>query len=281
MFFKEQAQAAAQVILDAFEQGTIPQALAQVFIHRTHDVPARRWSFSNRLIAALHGHHDARGFRQWKAMGRHVKAGQRAFHILVPRIVEAREDDAERGIKAGDSMVIGFLSAAVFGYSQTDGEPLPGEEEEARFIDSLPLIEVARSWNIEVVTYSGSGAGALGYFSHGGQIGLGVRNPSTWAHEMIHAADHRLATLNKGRGQQLDNEIVAEFGGAILLECLGLSTESDRGGAFEYIQSYCRQHERSLMSAVTELVDRTCNCVALILQTADELKTTTDVQQVA
>ena len=89
MDFKEQAQAAAQVILDAFEQGTIPQALAQVFIHRTDDVPARRWSFSNRLIAALHGHFDARGFRQWKTVGRYVKAGQRAFHILVPRTITA------------------------------------------------------------------------------------------------------------------------------------------------------------------------------------------------
>ncbi len=98
---------------------------------------------------------------------------------------------------------------------------------------------------------------------------------------MIHAADHRLATISRGAGQKLDNEIVAEFGGAVLLECLGLSTESDRGGAFEYIQAYCRKHERSLMSAVTELVDRTCNCVALTLQTADELTVRPDVQQVA
>lgn len=280
MFFKEKAQAAAQEILTAFEQGLIPQALAQIFIHRNHDVPARRWSFSNRLIAALRGHHDARGFRQWKAAGRYVKAGEHAFHILVPHKITAKEDDEERGIKTGDSMVIGFLSAAVFGYSQTDGEPLPGEEDEASFINALPLVDVARSWNIEVVTYSGSGAGALGYFTPR-QIALGVRNPSTWAHEMIHAADYRLATITRGGGQKIDNEIVAEFGGAVLLECLGLSGESDRGGAFEYIQSYCRKHDRSLMSAVTELVDRTCNCVTLLLQTADELKTRANVQQVA
>lgn len=280
MFYKEKAQAAAQEILTAFEQGTIPKALAQVFIHRNDDVPARRWSYSNRLIAALHGHHDARGFRQWKEVGRYVKAGEHAFHILVPHMVTAKEDDEERGIKAGDSMVVGFLSAAVFGYSQTDGAPLPDNEEEERFVDSLPLIEVARSWGIEVVTYSGSGAGALGFFTPG-HIALGVRNPSTWAHEMVHAADHRLATLTKGRRQKLDNEIVAEFGGAVLLECLGHCSESDRGGAFEYIQSYCSRHERTLISSVTELVDRTCNCVALILETADQLAALTDVQQVA
>jgi hypothetical protein len=30
---------------------------------------------------------------------------------------------------------------------------------------------------------------------------------------------------------------------AILLECLGYSVESDRGGAYAYIESYCREHK--------------------------------------
>jgi len=280
MDYKEKAQAAAQEILTAFEEGTIPKALARMFIHRKNDVPARRWSFSNRLLAALRGHNDARGFRQWKEVGRFVKAGERSFSILVPRMGKAKEDDEQWGIKAGDPIVTGFVTAPVFGFSQTDGEPLPGEEEEASFIESLPVVEVARSWGIEVVTYSGRERGADGYFTPG-QIGLGVRNLSTFAHELIHAADHRLTTLTRGRGQKLDNEIVAEFGAAILLESLGYPAESDRGGAFKYIQGYCRHHERPMISAVTELVDRTCNCVALVLQTADELSASTDVQKVA
>ncbi|HBL26181.1 MAG TPA: hypothetical protein DD490_05025 [Acidobacteria bacterium] len=268
---KEKAQAAAQEILTAFEEGSIPKALARMFVHRNHDVPCRSWSFSNRLLAALRGHFDARGYRQWQEVGRFVKAGERSFSILVPCMYKAKEDDPAREIQAGDLVVKGFATAAVFGYRQTDGEPLPGEAEEEVFVDSLPVVEVARSWGIEIVTYSGRVGSAQGFFTPG-QIGLGVRNLGTFAHELIHAADHRLSTITHGRGQQLDNEIVAEFGGAVLLECLGFTSESDRGGAFAYIEGYCRKHSRPLIAAVTELVDRTCNCVALILETADQLQ---------
>jgi len=142
MDYKEKAQAAAQEILTAFEEGTIPTALARMFIHRKNDVPARRWSFSNRLLAALRGHNDARGFRQWKEVGRFVKAGERSFSILVPRMGKAKEDDEQWGIKAGDPIVTGFVTAPVFGFSQIDGAPLPGEEEEASFIEALPVVEV-------------------------------------------------------------------------------------------------------------------------------------------
>ncbi len=57
------AEAAANAILDAFRKGTIPKALAPVFIHRTDDVPCRAWSWSNQLIAAINGTSDARGYR--------------------------------------------------------------------------------------------------------------------------------------------------------------------------------------------------------------------------
>jgi hypothetical protein len=38
----------------------------------------------------------------------------------------------------------------------------------------------------------------------------------------------------KEKGQHWRSETVAELGGAILLECLGYSSESDRGGCFDY-----------------------------------------------
>jgi hypothetical protein len=84
----------------------------------------------------------------------------------------------------------------------------------------------------------------------------------------VHAADHRLGS-HLGRG--LDAEVVAEFGGAILLECLGETIDSDRGGAYEYLKRHCEKEKRNLLGACTELLDRTCACVALILQAADSL----------
>jgi hypothetical protein len=74
-------QEVAQQILDAFKAGTIPSALAQIFLHHksNSDSPASRWSWRNQLIAAIAGHFDARGFRQWQQVGRSVRKGERAF----------------------------------------------------------------------------------------------------------------------------------------------------------------------------------------------------------
>ena len=97
-------------------------------------------------------------------------------------------------------------------------------------------------------------------------IALGTENLSTWMHELTHAADDRLVGM-KG-GQQIDPEVVAELGSAVLLECLGKPADADLGGAWNYIQ----HHEKAEPITVCQrLLKRTCNAVALILDTADEL----------
>jgi hypothetical protein len=57
------AETVAQQIITAFEEGTIPKALAQLFIHREVDCPAAEWSWRNRLLVALGGPYDARDYR--------------------------------------------------------------------------------------------------------------------------------------------------------------------------------------------------------------------------
>ena len=262
----------ADQILAAFEAGTVPAACAQIFIRRTLDDsrPCARWSWRNQLLAALLGHQDARGFRQWQEVGRHVRKGERAFHILAPAVrkVEPKDDQPEDEPSA---VVTGYFCVPVFGYSQTEGEPLPGAEEEAAFLSALPLVEVARAWGLQVSTFAAEATGKLGYYRYGQAIAIGVENLSTWAHELLHAADDRRGVLVRGRGQTLSNEVVAEFGGAILLECLGHTTDSDRGGAYAYIQSYCQAHKADVLTVCTDLLDRTCAAVALLLDTAQDL----------
>jgi hypothetical protein len=70
----------------------------------------------------------------------------------------------------------------------------------------------------------------------GGPLGKYGRQLSTWAHELIHAADDRLGNL-KESGQHWRSETVAELGGAILLEVLGLERDADRGGCFQYVEA--------------------------------------------
>jgi hypothetical protein len=266
-------QAAAERIIDAFRQPEhLPRALAPVFIRRNGDIPCRRWSWHNQLIAALSGTTDARGLRQWNSVGRKVTAGCKAIWILAPctkKIAETRPGGEEQV----RTVIYGFKSIPVFAFENTEGDPLPDTGDGyADWIKQLPLIEVAESWGIRVDAYTHTGNAPLGYYQYGQSgsqaIMLGVENLSTFCHELCHAADHRLTNLSGGK---LQKEVVAELGGAILLECLGRSHDADLGGAFEYIQRYARSENLPTVKACIQVLDRTCNAVQLILDEAQSL----------
>jgi antirestriction protein ArdC len=270
MKFYGTAQQTAEKIVDAFKSGNLPRAIAPVFINRKDQSPCRSWSWSNQLLTALAGHSDARGFRQWEEVGRHVKKGEKAFHILAP-ITKAIVDRDEDGDERKRVIVCGFKSAAVFGLDQTDGEPLPVDTETANWLDGLPLVEVAHRWGLTVDAYNGHAGKALGSYRPGAAIALGVKNLSTWAHEMVHAADDRLGHL-KETGQHWRSETVAELGGAILLEVLGYETDSDRGGCWAYVKAYADREGISPITACERVLNRACQAVAMILETAEAIK---------
>jgi len=269
--FYRQAESAAARILEAFQSGNVPKALAPVFVRRKDDVPCRAWSWSNQLLTALAGHSDARGYRQWQQVGRHVRKGEKAFHILVPMVGRKVVEDTETGEPEERTYIRGFSSAPVFGLSQTDGDPLPPPDPAiAQWLDSLPIREVAESWGLSVDAYNGQAGRPLGKYRPGAGIALGVENISTWGHELVHAADDRLGQLQE-RGQHWRSETVAELGGAVLLEALGYETESDRGGCWEYVQAYATDAGIEPITACQRALKRTCDAVALILDTAEAL----------
>ena len=275
MKFHDKAQNAANLILQTFQHSQdLPAALAPMFIQRNDPKPCRQWSWCNQMLVALAGTSDARGIRQWNAVGRRVKAGSKCFHILAPITIK-KTVKTDSGEEADSFAVIGFKSVPVFRAEDTDGEPIPDNSAEQRqWIESLPLIEVAQSWGIMVDTYSGEKAHMMGFFqssSLGAQsISLGVKNLSTWCHELTHAADHKLVGL-KG-GQHADQEIVAELGASILLKVLGFDSDADLRGCFDYCKGYAEKEGKSLVSVCMKLIDRTCNAVELILNTADEAR---------
>ena len=269
-FYGRASEAAARIVA-LIKSGDVPKALAPMFIHRNDNTPCRAWSWNNQLLTALAGFDDARGFRQWQAVNRHVKKGERAFSILAPCTRKVTTTDDETGQPVGRVVVVGFRSQAVFGYEQTDGEPLPDRPESDAFIDALPVVGVARHWGLSVSTFNGKGARYQGFYKHGQAIALGVENLSVWAHELIHAADDRLGTITKRSGQQLDNEIVAELGGAVLLACLGRESDADYGGCWRYVSAYATRAKKPTIAVIEKLLRRTCDAVALVMQTADEL----------
>ncbi len=269
MHFYGKAAESADRILELFKSGNVPKEIAPIFIRRDDDAPCRQWSWRNQLLVALCGYHDARGYRQWMEVGRHVRKGERAFHILVPLNTTVRET-GDDGSESKRSFVYGFKGAAVFGLEQTDGEALPGlDDETQRFMDALPLLSVARAWDLSVTAYNGKGARALGYYKHGQAIALGVQNVATWAHQLVHAADDRRGKL--AGSSKLSREVVAELGGAVLLACLGRESEADYGGCWQYVTSYAKREDKDTVAVCEKLLSRTCEAVALILTTADEL----------
>lgn len=275
MNFHGKAEAVATRIVKAFETGKAGKALAQTFITgggRHCDT----YSWMNRMLVALDGYSDAMGFKQWLAVSRCVNKGEKATHILAPcvRKIEDKATGEKRNI------VTGFRVAIVFGKEQTKiideakwAKHNKANEQAEQFLAELPLRAVADSWNLTVSAYDGRKASALGWYKRGEAIALGTENLATWAHELCHSADDRNGNLVE-RGQHWRSETVAELGGAILMYCLGYETDADLGGAWDYISKYATTAKMEPVKACMDVLKRTCEAVALILQTADELSDT-------
>jgi hypothetical protein len=269
MGFYGQAEAAAQRIVRLFEDtNSLPAPLAQVFIRRKDGTHCRKWSWGNQVLVVLHGYTDARGFRQWEQVGRRVKKGEKAFYILGPIPKKLRDEEAgeERTI------IVGFKGLPVFGLEQTEGRPLQTADPEVeKWVDSLPLLDVAKRWGLSVGAVDGDWADFLGRYRKGKRIDLATKNLSTWCHELVHAADDRNGSLTE-KGQHWRSETVAELGGATLLEVLGFSHDADLGGCFGYIRAYAEREKIAVTEACMKVLDRTCQAVALILDTAGQMK---------
>ncbi len=264
MKFYGKAEQAANSIIEAFRHPEgLPKALATIFVHRQDDIPCRKWSWANQLIVALAGHHDARGFRQWQAVGRNVRKSQKSFSILSPCVKTWIDDQDEKY-----TCVIGFRSTAVFGLNQTEGNPVDTKSHD--WIESLPLLEVAQDWGISVTTFPGKEYQSRGFYQSDGVIALGVENVSTWLHELIHAADHRVRGNIKG-GVHLDQEVVAQLGSAVLATILELDHDTDLGKTWTSISNHSAKAKVEMIAVCQQLLKRTCDAVAQILDTAETL----------
>ena len=262
----EKARVQLDRIVEAFKTGEIGEAVKAILLRRGN-VPSDSWSLSNRLITHYNGTEDARGYRQWQAVGRQVKKGCKAFHILAPRTrtfhdTETGPDGTDEEVKR--TVVVGFTAVPVFRMEDTDGEDL--EYEDLDPPSPPPLMEVADAFDIKV-TYAGSSGDYLGFFSprgaDGQRIVLSTHDETTFWHELGHAAHHRvLIDAGKGGlkgGQVPDQEAVAELCATVLA---GLYGRDHTGNAWRYIEHYGNGDAMHLILRVLADVEKS---VALIL----------------
>ena len=248
-------------MIQQFEAGTIPARIAESLIARAAghpEAPCASWSHSNQLIMTWLGRtNDARGYRQWQAVGRYVKAGSKAIHILAPMIKKWWEQNDVTGEREQRSYVFGFKAIKVFRVEDTDGDPL--FEEGAYDPPTLPpLANVAEAFGVTVEYAPSFGQSWRGIYDYtdtnAPRIELLTHDMRTWMHELAHAAHHRVAgdkafkTISRER-----KEVVAEFSSAVLQRIyLGVDAT---GNANDYIQSWTGNPLASMLGAIKEVVD--------------------------
>lgn len=254
--------ATLEQVVALFESGNVPATLAKTVLE--NDVPARKWSFLNQLAILTSNTSDARGYKQWKEVGRYVKQGSKTVHILAPRIVKWKEED-ENGEEVEVTRVKGFFSIPVFRYEDTEGDPLPSLEPQ----DPPLLKDVADKMGLSVKY-----AGFLGHYygaydQRTDEIELATHDVPTFFHELAHATDKRLNGELQS-GQQWDQECVAELCAATLARLYNL--DDTTGTSYNYIKHYAEREGLSAAQACVKVLKWTEKVIRYLLDSSEEEK---------
>lgn len=256
VFYNHRADSAVQQIVGAFRQpNSLRWAIASIFQHRQDSVPCRNWSWRNQLLVALHGHTDARGYCQWKNVGRTVRHGEKAFYILSP----LKTLTLDQNIGVEKAVVYGYEGTAVFGFDQTEGEPLPNDgEANPCWIKSLPLHAVVRAWGLRAETF-----GSEGILPH-----------SSWTDELVRVADRRNEELEE-LGPCWEGNSVAQLGGAALLHMLGMQHDADLRECWNQIQHHAQHVGKQVIEVCDVVLDRACEALSTVFSAATEIQQAT------
>lgn len=249
-------------LLELFESGDVPKAVATATFP-PFDVPSNAWSLTNRILMALHGSSDCRGYDQWRQVNRYVKKGSKAVHILAPWLANKRnkeedDDDQPRHIS---KVLRGFLAVPVFRVEDTDGEALDYQSLE---LPQLPLLDVAKAWGVDVAAVAYQG-GWLGYFRPDtNEIRLATPEQKTFFHELSHKA-HQLITGKLQPGQHWHQEIVAELSAQALCHIVGTDPKRTVGNTYDYICHYAQKAGKEPIQAILSVIRDVEKVMAAIL----------------
>ena len=255
----ERVKTALESIVNRFKEGNgIPEAIAYSTFP-IPNIPAAKWSLLNRLMMIFAGTSDARGFRQWKEVGRYVKKGSKSFTILAPRFVRKEPEKEEEEPK---SLLIGFWAVPVFKVEDTDGKLLDYQEIE---LPEFPLIEIAKDWGISVKGIPGNKR-YYGYFSQEKrEIALATKDESVFFHELSHAAHQRILGELK-HGQDWMQEIVSELASCVLSKIVGKTPNKYLGNNYRYIEGYAKSANLTAWQGCMRVISEVDKVLSLIME---------------
>jgi hypothetical protein len=247
-------KAAMGTLLKMFYEDNLDRVARAVFKGNT--IPSDNWSFINRILMYLQNTEDARGFNQWKEAGRYVKKGSKAFYIIAPlfkKIEKMVETKTESGEVKTDKQVIevlaGFKGVPVFRFEDTEGAPIIREEYKLNIPYEFNGIIKELGLKIDAVRYSGMAYGSYNLLNK--QIELASPDIDVFLHELSHAVDDKLNGLKPG--QQKDQEVIAEFSGAVIGHLMGYKIPL--GNARDYIEHYSFKELLNSLSRVERIVN--------------------------
>jgi N-terminal domain of anti-restriction factor ArdC len=221
--WRERANIELDKIVQLFSTARLPDLCAKALI-AAPEKPSSKWSLGNQLLMILAGTSDARGYRQWNEVGRYVRKGSKAFHILGPVFVKKRIESTAVVNENEDEEVevlVGFRTIPVFRYEETEGAELPTYTPR----NPPPLLEVAERYGMKV-NYLRLSAGVLGMTDYERQvITLATEDWTTFFHELAHSL-HRSFEPKTGHGQEPEAETIAQLVAATLARLYGKPDDS-------------------------------------------------------
>jgi hypothetical protein len=230
MKLSPKAQTSINKVIEKFKTGDLSPITKVVRINLDKSAPANNWSLSNKVLAFMQSEElDCRGFRQWQKVDRQIKKGSGAVYIFRPHTIKTNSDNKKDEDK---TLCIGFSPVAVFPASATTGDNNISSYEPVEF---PPLYDLAEKFNISI-DYVPVTPDKLGDCKvDGSSIRLGSHDTRVFFHELSHGIHARIDGTLKG-GQQINQETIAEFTTAVLMDFYGL--EDNTGNAWEYISKY-------------------------------------------
>ncbi len=267
-----QVEKAIKQLLEMFQSGKLPAAIAQTVIQkRTGDgKPSDQWSLGNNILMLIHGTNDARGYRQWEEVGRHVKKGAKAFYILRPctkkKVVKVTNETGEEREEVR-IIITGFKSIPVFRYEDTEGKEIPVVDYAPK--DLPPLVNVACKFGIKI-QYAPFSEKFFGCYNPGAKlITLCTHDVKTFFHELAHAVHGTFKTLKTK--QDRDQEIIAETIAAVLCQLYDIDGYIPH--SYSYIAGYAQSKRADeTVKAIMKVLADVEKILNIILDTAEEVQ---------
>ncbi len=252
MQLSEKVSASLNKVIEKFKSGDLSPITSIARFEIPEDAPCFKWSFSNKVLAYIQaGEIDCRGFNQWQLAGRKVKKGSKAVFILRPKLMKFEKEGAEP-----EMICVGFAPIPVFAAGCTEGEGSVGVYQPKEL---PPLYEVAKRLGVEV-RYMPISPDRYGSCKPDGtRITVGTDDPAVFFHELAHAVHAKIGGELK-QGQDTNQETIAEFTSAVLMDLYGLGDTT--GNTWEYIKLYAEDPLVAITKAlktVEQVLSVLCN----------------------